>query len=57
MTAPVAVEPAVAAEMLDVSERTVYRLMGDGTLPYVQLTSRIRRIPVAAIHALLGQVA
>lgn len=47
---PVAVSATTAAEMLDVSDDTVRRLVNKGHLPRVPHLSKVR-IPVAAIEA------
>lgn len=40
------------AEMLGVTRVTVYRMMDDGQLPYVQVRKRLRLIPAEALQRL-----
>jgi excisionase family DNA binding protein len=40
-----------AAEVLNVSRTTVWRLLRDGRLPYIEIRPGSRRIPSAAITA------
>ena len=42
-----------ARRFLGVSRSTLYKLMGDGTVPYVQLRG-VRRIPKAALVDLIA---
>lgn len=52
-SAPLVASIDSTAELLGISRSTVYKLMSDGTLRYVQLGGR-RMIPRAAIEELLA---
>lgn len=45
--------PRDVADMLRVSERTVYRMMADGTLPYWAPTPRKRFVSSAVLERLM----
>lgn len=49
----IALKPREAAELLGVSEPTIYRFMREGTVPFWQPSPRIRLIPRRALEELV----
>ncbi|MGI8912998.1 MAG: helix-turn-helix domain-containing protein [Chloroflexota bacterium] len=51
---PLVIRVDTAAQLLDVSRPTVYRLLADGQLPFVMVGAD-RRIPLAALREWISQ--
>jgi excisionase family DNA binding protein len=52
--APAAYSIDDVADLTKLSRPTLYRMMADGRLRYVQVTSALRRIPAAEVTRLVG---
>jgi excisionase family DNA binding protein len=51
---PAAYSIADVIDLTKLSRPTLYRMMADGRLRYVQVTSALRRIPAAEVTRLVG---